>query len=128
MWPNCLESLLLAAPADAYHGDYFGGHKGEVRQMKETSIREAKSSLTSLLREVEKGRAVRLTRRGKPVAVLLSERQYERLSARRSDRDFLRFLSGWRREMIAKGLPFLSDDELAALRDRSPGRETTLDP
>jgi prevent-host-death family protein len=96
--------------------------------MKETSIREAKSSLTSLLREVEKGRAVRLTRRGKAVAVLLSERQYERLAAtRKPDRDFLRFLHGWRREMIAKGLPFLSDDELTALRDRSPGRETKLD-
>ena len=50
--------------------------------MKEASIRNAKSSLTSLLREVEKGRAIRLTRRGKPVAVLLSERQYERMTAK----------------------------------------------
>lgn len=96
--------------------------------MKETSIREAKSNLTRLLREVEKGRAVRLTRRGKPVAVLLSERQYERLTtAQDRDRNFLRFLTGWRREVIAKGLPFLSDDELSALRDRSLGRETTLE-
>jgi prevent-host-death family protein len=96
--------------------------------MKETSIREAKSTLTSLLREVEKGRAVRLTRRGRAVAVVLSERQYQRLSApTKQDRDFLRFLTGWRRESIAKGVPFLSDDELDALRDRSPGRETTLD-
>ena len=96
--------------------------------MKEASIREAKSSLTKLLREVEKGRAVRLTRRGRAVAVLLSERQYERLStAQKPDRDFLRFLTGWRREVIAKGQSFLSDDELAALRDRSLGRETALD-
>jgi prevent-host-death family protein len=96
--------------------------------MRDTSIKEAKSSLTSLLREVEKGRTVRLTRRGKAVAVLLSERQYERLStAGKPGRDFLRFLSGWRREVIAKGLPFLSDAELAALRDRSPGRSTTID-
>lgn len=91
--------------------------------MKEASIRDAKSSLTSLLREVEKGRTVRLTRHGKPVAVLLSERQYERLAtAERPQRDFLSFLPGWRREMIAKGLPFASDDELHELRDRSPGR------
>jgi hypothetical protein len=69
-----------------------------------------------------------LTRRGKPVAVLLSERHYERLkTAQDQDRNFLRFLTGWRREVIAKGLPFLSDDELSALRDRSPGRETTLE-
>ncbi len=96
--------------------------------MKQTSIREAKSSLTRLLREVEKGRAVRLTQRGKPVAVLLSERQYKRLTtARDPDRNFLRFLRGWRREVIAKGLRFLSHDELIALRDRPPGRETTLE-
>lgn len=97
--------------------------------MKETSIREAKSRLTSLLREVEKGRAVRLTRRGKPVAVLLSERQYEMLAAaRKPERGFLQFLEGWRREVIAKGLAFVSDDELESLRDRSAGRETSLDP
>jgi hypothetical protein len=71
---------------------------------------------------------VRLTRRGKAVAVLVSEREYERLSkAKRPDRDFLRFLAGWRREMIAKGLPFLSGDELAVLRDRSPARDSTLE-
>jgi prevent-host-death family protein len=96
--------------------------------MKETSIREAKSSLTSLLREVEKGRTVRLTRRGKPVAVLVSERQYARLAgSQRPDRQFLRFLQGWRREMIAKGLPFMASDEWTKLRDRSPGRRTALD-
>lgn len=96
--------------------------------MKETSIREAKSSLTSLLRDVERGRAVRLTRRGRGVAVLISEKEYERLAkTKKPERDFLRFLTGWRREVIAKGLPFLSDDELVALRDRSPGRESKLD-
>ena len=95
--------------------------------MRETSIREAKSSLTALLREVEKGHAVRLTRRGKAVAVMLSERQYERLAeAHKPQRQFLRFLAGWRREMIAKGVPFLSDEEIEGLRDRSPGREIKL--
>ena len=96
--------------------------------MKSTSVREAKSGLTGLLREVEKGHAVRLTRRGKPVAVLLSEQQYERLQQRQQpERGFLQFLRGWRREMIAKGLPFMSQRELAELRDRSSGREIDLD-
>jgi prevent-host-death family protein len=96
--------------------------------MKEASIRDAKASLTSLLREVEKGRTVRLTRRGKPVAVILSERQYERLkTADQPARDFLSFLPGWRREMIAKGLPFTSGDELRELRDRSPGRAADVE-
>jgi len=96
--------------------------------MKETSIREAKSRLTSLIHEAERGRAVRLTRRGKPVAVLVSDRQYERMKAASAPRrDFLRFLQGWRREMIAKGLPFLSESELADVRDRAPGREFSFD-
>jgi prevent-host-death family protein len=96
--------------------------------MKEASIRDAKAALTSLLREVEKGRAVRLTRRGKPVAVLLSERQYARLmSAGKGKQNFLSFLDEWRREMIAKGLPFASDDDISGLRSRTPGREVDPD-
>jgi prevent-host-death family protein len=95
--------------------------------MKETSIRDAKTKLTSLVREVEKGRAVRLTRRGRPVAVLLSQRQYDRLARRTQARDFLRFLQGWRREMIAKGVPFSSDEEIAALRDRTSGRDFSFE-
>ena len=95
--------------------------------MKEASIRDAKTQLTSLLREVEKGRPVRLTRRGRPVAVLLSQRHYERLARRTSPRDFLPFLQGWRREMIAKGVPFSSDQEIEALRDRTSGRDFSFD-
>jgi prevent-host-death family protein len=96
--------------------------------MREASIREAKSKLTSLIQQAEKGKAVRLTRRGKPVAVIVSDREYERLAAGQQPRgDFMRFLQGWRREMIAKGLPFASDEDLAAARDRSPGRAFSFD-
>lgn len=95
--------------------------------MKQTSIRNAKNTLTRLVREVESGKAVRLTRRGKPVAVLMSEREYERIAAsHRPRRDFLRFLAGWRRDMIAKGLSFTSDQETADTRDRSAGRDFSL--
>jgi prevent-host-death family protein len=44
------------------------------------SIAEAKNNLSGLVHEAEQGRPVRLTRRGKPVAVLISTEQYERLS------------------------------------------------
>ena len=44
------------------------------------SIAEAKNNLSSLVREAERSHPVRLTRRGKPVAVLISTQQYERLS------------------------------------------------
>ncbi len=96
--------------------------------MRESTIREAKSKLTSLVHEAEKGQPVRLTRRGKPVAVLVSDREYERMKAAREPRnDFMQFLQSWRREMIAKGLPFSTAEELAAARDRSPGRDFSFE-
>lgn len=44
------------------------------------SIAAAKNNLSGLVHEAEQGHPVRLTRRGKPVAVLISTEQYERLS------------------------------------------------
>lgn len=44
------------------------------------SIAAAKNNLSSLVHAAEQGHPVRLTRRGKPVAVLISTRQYERIS------------------------------------------------
>lgn len=44
------------------------------------SIAAAKNNLSGLVHEAEQGRPVRLTRRGKPVAVLISTEQYKRLS------------------------------------------------
>ena len=44
------------------------------------SIAAAKNNLSVLVHEAEQGHPVRLTRRGKPVAVLISTQQYERLS------------------------------------------------
>jgi prevent-host-death family protein len=96
--------------------------------MKETTIRDAKARLTSLVHEAEKGHAVRLTRRGRPVAVLVSDREYERMKAAKQPRgDFMHFLHGWRREMIAKGVSFSTDEEISAAKDREPGREFSFD-
>jgi prevent-host-death family protein len=47
--------------------------------MAETSIAEAKNQLTRLIHQAERGDAVHITRRGRPVAVLLSEAEYARL-------------------------------------------------
>ena len=43
------------------------------------SIAEAKNNLSSLVHEAETGRAVPITRRGKSVARLISEADYQRL-------------------------------------------------
>lgn len=51
----------------------------------QVSIAEARDNLPGLVHEVEKGRAVELTRRGRKVAVLISAVEYDRLRARRAD-------------------------------------------
>jgi len=52
------------------------------------SIVQAKNNLSGLVHEAEQGHAVRLTRRGKPVAVLISTEQYERLKAKKRPIDW----------------------------------------
>ena len=47
------------------------------------SIAEARRNLPSLIREAEHGKAVELTRRGEPVAVLVGYRMFARLIAGR---------------------------------------------
>jgi prevent-host-death family protein len=45
------------------------------------SIAEARNQLARIVHDAEKGQFVELTRRGKPVAVLVSAHEYERLCA-----------------------------------------------
>ena len=52
------------------------------------SIAEAKNNLSGLVHEAEKGHPVRLTRRGKPVAVLMSTEHYDRLRAKKKSIDW----------------------------------------
>lgn len=47
--------------------------------MKSYSIAEARANLPSLVDEVEAGQEVELTRRGKPVAVVISRREYDHM-------------------------------------------------
>ncbi|MGH8680224.1 MAG: type II toxin-antitoxin system Phd/YefM family antitoxin [Burkholderiales bacterium] len=47
------------------------------------SISEAKDQLPRIVHEAEAGGAVALTRRGKPVAVLISKAEYDRLQRRK---------------------------------------------
>lgn len=43
------------------------------------SIAEAHNRLSHWLKQVEKGKAVRITKRGKPVGVIIDPNEYERL-------------------------------------------------
>lgn len=89
----------------------------------EFSIAEAKNRLPSIIHSVEKGPYVKLTRRGKPVAVLLSIKEYERLSQKTTGLwdSLLKF-----RESIKEINTDITDVEFEGIRDDDPGRKVEL--
>ena len=90
--------------------------------MKEIPITEAKNALTRLIHQAEAGKPVRLTRRGKPVAVLLSNADFCRLEQVVQGKDLWKFVEQWR-----AGLPTdwegITVEEVASWRDKSTGRD-----
>ena len=91
---------------------------------KQYSIADAKNKLPSIIHQVEKGPCIKLTRRGKPVAVLLSIGEFERLSI--SNTGFWNALVSFRQRINSEGLTF-SGNEFQGLRDPSLGREVDWD-
>lgn len=88
--------------------------------MSQVSVAQAKNNLPSLIQQVESGDAVRITRRGHPVAVLLSEREFARLQAPQTG--FADFLRDWRRDMQTQETAFADGGEFDNVRDNS-GRQ-----
>ena len=90
---------------------------------KQFSIAEAKSKLPAIIHSVEDGPYVKLTRHGKPVAVLLSIRDYELLVLKKEGfwRDLMKFRNALEKEGIQ-----ITDADFKGLRDASFGRESEL--
>jgi prevent-host-death family protein len=91
---------------------------------KQHSIAEARSSLPSLVREVESGKAVELTRRGEPVAVLIGRSQYVRLTSRY--RSFSEAYGEFMRSFALEKLAIDPDEVFAGVRDETRGRDVKL--
>lgn len=87
------------------------------------SIAEARSRLPSIVDEVASGIEVELTRRGQPVAVLVSRREFERLRGKR-----LHFSDAYRKFLERHSLEEIGAEEDFAIsvRDRTPGRKVFL--
>ena len=88
------------------------------------SIAEARRNLPKLVRAVEHGMAVELTRRGKPVAVLVGCKRYERLVSSR--RSFLTAYQTFRNESDLTELALDPDKLFARQREKTPGRDVRL--
>lgn len=87
------------------------------------SIAEARSSLSTIIDQAEAGLEIELTRRGKPVAVVVSFLKFERL---RADRP--RFGDVYRSFLKKHSLDQvgLEDDFAASAREKGVGREVSL--
>lgn len=89
--------------------------------MKTTSIDHAKINLSSLIQEVERTEPIHLTRHGKPVAVIISEADYQRLAPKTGK--LFAAISRWRGTLAPELGELLSDDDIKQWRDRSQGRD-----
>lgn len=86
------------------------------------SIAEARSRLPAIIDHAEAGQEVELTRRGQPVVVVVSCREFERLRGKRRHfgdayKDFLEKFS-----LDEIGL----EHDLASARDKTAGRTVSL--
>lgn len=90
---------------------------------REISIAEAKNKLTAVVREAEKGRGIRLTRRGKPVAVIMSAAEYDSLTSAKNKfwESYLAFSKAYESD-----LEDITDADFDGLRDKSVGRDADL--
>lgn len=88
--------------------------------VKKYSIAEARDNFTSVVHEAESGTQVELTRRGKPVAVVVGIEDFERLSKGRPD--FWEAYENFRRG-LSPDFESNTDEIFGDLRDPSPGRD-----
>jgi prevent-host-death family protein len=91
--------------------------------MKQYSIAEARDQFAAIIRDVESDRPVEVTRRGQPVAVVLSIDEYRRLTATGQSFWSVYKVFRERHDLAADGV---TEEEFPAPRDRSPGREVDL--
>ncbi|MFQ5698499.1 MAG: type II toxin-antitoxin system Phd/YefM family antitoxin [Myxococcota bacterium] len=87
------------------------------------SVAEARQNFARLIRTAQRGKTIEITRRGEPVAVLLSSSGYLALTGERPS--FLEAVDLVRERLSVDRLG-IGDEEFEGLRDDSPGREVSF--
>jgi len=87
------------------------------------SIAEARANLPTIVDQAEAGQQIELTRRGKPVAVVLSLQELQRLRGERTG-----FAEAYRGFLEAHSLQDvgIDTDVFSSVRDRDPGRKVSI--
>lgn len=89
----------------------------------QVTIAQARHGLASLVRRLERLQRIEITRRGKPVAVMLSWDAYQRLS--REPVGFWQAYTDFRQETDLASLQ-IESEIFTGLRSQDPGREVDL--
>ncbi len=92
--------------------------------MSDVSVAQAKAQFARIVHEAESGRPISITRRGRPVAVLVSQDMYERMAPPVAG--LMAFTTDMRRQAAEQGLALFEEAELSGLRDQSERRPTDL--
>ncbi len=93
--------------------------------MKTSTIAEAKNNLSQLIHQLEVEETIHLTRYGKPVAVMMSEAQYQQLIS--PVKSLNSAILNWRNQLDEASDIALSDKELKTIRKESSEREFSWD-
>lgn len=91
--------------------------------MKTSTIAEAKNNLSQLIHQLEFDEPIHLTRHGKPVAVMLSETNYQKLTGK--NKGLYQAIQQWRAQLEAEC--GFTESELKNLRTASHGRDFSWD-
>ena len=91
--------------------------------MKISTIAEAKNNLSQLIYQLEANETIHLTRHGKPVAVMLSEANYQKLIHKNNS--LYQAIQQWRTELNDEVA--LTETELNNIRTSSQERVFTWD-
>lgn len=92
------------------------------------SIAEARDQFAALIHQVEaEKKPVQVTRRGEPVAVILSQAEYQRLLAQQPRQDFWQAYLEYQKQWQGVEMD-IEDDIWEDVRDRTPPREVNLWP
>jgi prevent-host-death family protein len=87
------------------------------------SVAEARQHFARLIKRAQQGKTIEITRRGEPVAVLLSAAEYSAITGERAS-----FMDATRqvRERLGVDDLDIGNSDFEGLRDQSPGREVAL--
>ena len=92
--------------------------------IKSYSIAEARDNLAAIVHEVEKSDSIEITRRGHPVAVLISKQEFDRLQSGKAG--FRQAYQDFCKRVNLAELNIDPSEIWGNVRDKSAGREVEL--